>query len=642
MTKKRLQKVMAQVYEAFGQEKTAEIADDLKDLGFYYATVSGLSIGMSDFEPIEGMSGLLDDGEVRATAISEQYEEGFITDDERHRLTVENWTKVETKVQELLAQQLVGQDSSMAIAIDSGARGNLSQLKNAVGMLGVQQDAAGNAIELPVKSGYVEGLGPLEYFTGTRGTRKALIDIALKTADAGYLTRRLVDVAQDVFTIEDDSSDPGFAMMRSDADYVGVSYSSRLVGRFAAEDIKGYVKKGELINLETAEKIQADDKLDGVKIMSALSCTNVRGVSQKSYGVDPATGVMVADHHPIGVIAAQSIGEPGTQLSLDSKHRSGGAIADDTAQGLSRIEELFEVRTPKGQAYLTEISGVANVWEEGDQYIVQVTADDNEKVTLTLGERKPALANGTEVVAGDVVAALEDASEPLIAPMAGKVNITKKEVVITPTKQSVVRYEIPGFKQIQVQDGDKVVAGQRLTNGSINLHDLMRLQGVESTQRYIMNEILRIFAAQGQNIADKHLEIIVRQMFSRVQIEEAGDSEFVTGDVVSKLAVVEANEGIVADKKNPAKYVQLLLGITKSSLSTDSFLSAASFQDTTRVLIAAATSGKVDKLYGLKENVILGRKIPVGTGAKVDEETEEDDLEANVVMSDSGTTETDV
>jgi DNA-directed RNA polymerase subunit beta' len=642
MTKKRLQKVMAQVYEAYGQEKTAEIADDLKDLGFHYATISGLSIGMSDFEPIEGMSGLLDDGEVRATAISEQYEEGFITDDERHRLTVENWTKVETKVQELLAQQLVGQDSSMAIAIDSGARGNLSQLKNAVGMLGVQQDAAGNAIELPVKSGYVEGLGPLEYFTGTRGTRKALIDIALKTADAGYLTRRLVDVAQDVFTIEDDTSDPGFAMRRSDADYVGVSYSSRLVGRFAAEDIKGYVKKGELINLETAEKIHADEKLDGVKIMSALSCTNVRGVSQKSYGVDPATGVMVADHHPIGVIAAQSIGEPGTQLSLDSKHRSGGAIADDTAQGLSRIEELFEVRTPKGQAYLTEISGVANVWEEGDQYIVQVTADDNEKVTLSLGERKPTLANGTEVVAGDVVAALEDASEPLIAPMAGKVNVSKKEVVITPTNQSVVRYEIPGFKQIQVQDGDKVVAGQRLTNGSINLHDLMRLQGVESTQRYIMNEILRIFAAQGQNIADKHLEIIVRQMFSRVQIEEAGDSEFVTGDVVSKLAVVEANEGIVAEKKNPAKYVQLLLGITKSSLSTDSFLSAASFQDTTRVLIAAATSGKVDKLYGLKENVILGRKIPVGTGAKVDEETDEDELEANVVMNDSGARETDV
>jgi DNA-directed RNA polymerase subunit beta' len=277
---------------------------------------------------------------------------------------------------------------------------------------------------------------------------------------------------------------------------------------------------------------------------------------------------------------------------------------------------LFEVRTPKGQAYLTDIAGTVNTWEEGDHYVVQVTADSKEKVTLSLGERKSAVKNGSDVAHGDVVAALEDGSEPLVAPLTGKAEVSKGKIVITPTKQSVLRYEIPGFKQLQVADGDKVVAGQRLTNGSINLQDLMRLQGVESTQRYIMNEILKIFAGQGQNIADKHLEIIVRQMFSRVQIEESSDSDFVTGDIVSKLAVVEANEALTAAKKQPAKYVQLLLGITKSSLSTDSFLSAASFQDTTRVLIAAATSGKVDKLYGLKENVILGRKIPVGTGAR--------------------------
>ncbi len=626
MTKKRLQQVMADVYALYGQEKTAQIADDLKDLGFHYATISGLSIGMGDFAPIVGMNDVLVTGEDRSAAISDQYEEGFITDDERHRLTVDNWTKVETKVQDMLSDQMVGQDSSMAIAINSGARGNISQLMSAVGMLGVLQDAGGNVIELPIKSGYINGLNPLEYFTGTRGTRKALIDIALKTADAGYLTRRLVDVSQDVFTINDDTNDPGFAMLRADAEYIGVAYGSRLVGRFAAEKLNGYLKKGEAISAEVAAKIDADSAVDGVKIMSGLSCTNVRGVSQKSYGVDPATGNLVAENHPIGVIAAQSIGEPGTQLSLDSKHRSGGAIADDTAQGLSRIEELFEVRAPKGQAYLTEISGVANTWEEGDHYVVQVTANDKEKVTLNLGERKPAVSSGTEVVAGDVVAALEDASEPLIAPMAGKANVTDKAVIITPTKQSVVRYEIPGFKQLQVRDGDKVASGQRLTNGSINLHDLMRLQGVEPTQRYIMSEILKIFAAQGQNIADKHLEIIVRQMFSRVQIEEALDSEFVTGDIVSKLAVVEVNETLLADSKKPAKYNQLLLGITKASLSTDSFLSAASFQDTTRVLIAAATSGKVDKLYGLKENVILGRKIPVGTGVKTDEDEAEDDL----------------
>jgi DNA-directed RNA polymerase subunit beta' len=622
MTKKRLQKVMAAVYAQYGQEKTAEIADDLKDIGFRYATGSGISMGMGDFESVKGMKDVIAEGEKRAAAISEQYEQGFITEDERYRLTVDNWTRVDSHVQELLAEQMIGKDSSMAIAITSGARGNISQMKMSVGMLGVVAGASGEAIELPIKSGYIQGLDPLEYFTGTRGSRKALIDIALKTADAGYLTRRLVDVSQDVFTIDEATQDPGFAMTREDAEEIGVRYASRLEGRYVAEPIKGYIKQGELITHEIAEKIDADAAIDNVKIMSALSCTSVRGVGQKSYGVDPATGLLVAEHHPIGVIAAQSIGEPGTQLSLDSKHRSGAVLADDTAQGLSRVEELFEARTPKGQAYLTDISGVANTWEEGDHYVVQVTADAKENVKINLGERKPHLASGSDVAIGDVVAALEDGSEPLIAPMAGKVEITDKAVIITPTKQSVLRYEIPGFKQLQIKDGDKVVAGQRLTNGSINLHDLMRLQGVEPTQRYIMNQILQIFAGQGQNIADKHLEIIVRQMFSRVQIEEAGDSEFVTGDIVSKLAVAEANEALVAEGKNPAKSTQLLLGITKASLSTDSFLSAASFQDTTRVLIGAATSGRVDKLYGLKENVILGRKIPVGTGygAKAREE----------------------
>jgi DNA-directed RNA polymerase subunit beta' len=633
MTKKRLQKVMSQVYAAYGQEKTAEIADDLKDVGFYYATLSGISMGMGDFEDIIGMDAVVDAGEERAAAIAEQYEEGFITEDERYRLTVDNWTKVDAHVQDMLTKQMVGRDTSMAIAITSGARGNIGQMKNAVGMLGVQSDATGGAIELPIKSGYVRGLNPLEYFTGTRGTRKALIDIALKTADAGYLTRRLVDVSQDVFTLNDDTIDPGFAMLRIDAETIGVPYSSRLLGRFAAEDVKGHIKSGEMFTAAVAEAIMADDKLDGIKIMS---CTNVRGVSQKSYGVDPATGLIVADRHPIGVIAAQSIGEPGTQLSLDSKHRGGGVLADDSAQGLSRIEELFEVRTPKGQAYLTEISGDALVWEEGDHYVVQVTADADKNITLDLGERKANLKSGTDVNVGDVIASLDDKSEPLVAPMAGTVEFTKKQAIISPTKHSVVKYEIPGFKQITIIDGDQVVAGQRLTNGSINLQDLMRLQGVESTQRYVMNEILSIFAGQGQNIADKHLEIIVRQMFSRVQIEDASDTDFVTGDIVSKLAVVEANEALVAEGREPAQYTQLLLGITKASLSTDSFLSAASFQDTTRVLIAAATSGKIDRLYGLKENVILGRKIPVGTGVRNDDDDLDLDseLEADIVIGD--------
>ncbi len=635
MTKKRLQKVMAAVYQKYGQAITAEIADNLKDVGFRYATLSGLSMGMMDFEPIAGMKEVISGGEARSAAISDQYDQGFITDDERHRLIIDSWTKIDTKVQDMLAEQMKDQDGSMAIAITSGARGNISQMKMSVGMLGVFQDAGGNVIELPIKSGYIQGLNPLEYFTGTRGTRKAVIDIALKTADAGYLTRRLVDVSQDVFTFDDEAEagDPGFAMLRADAKAIGVPYASRLEGRFAADAIKGHIKAGELFTKQIAEAVDADEKLDGVKILSVLSASSVRGVPQKSYGVDPATGLLVAAHNPIGVIAAQSIGEPGTQLSLDSKHRSGAVVGDDTAQGLSRIEELFEVRTPKGQAYLTDIAGVANTWEEGDHYIVQVTANEKDNLVLELAGRKPKIATGTDVAIGDVLASAEAGAEPLVSPMAGKAEITDKQIIVVPTGQSVVRYEIPGFKQLTVADGDKVVAGQRLTNGSINLHELVRLQGVEPTQRYIMNEILGIFAGQGQNIADKHLEIIVRQMFSRVQIEEAGDSEFVTGDVVSKLAVVEANDALVADKKEPAKVTQLLLGITKASLSTDSFLSAASFQDTTRVLIAAATSGKIDKLYGLKENVILGRKIPVGTGYGASNALDEGDEVADEVAA---------
>ncbi len=634
MTKKRLQAVMAAVYQKYGQEKTAEIADDLKDIGFRYATISGLSMGMGDFEPIIGLEGAIADGETRSAAISDQFEDGFITDDERHRLTVDNWTKVDSQVQKMLSEQMKTQDGSMAIAITSGARGNVSQMKMSVGMLGVFQDAGGNIIELPVKAGYMQGLTPLEYFTGTRGTRKAVIDIALKTADAGYLTRRLVDVSQDVFTIDDepaDATDPGFAMLRADANAIGVSYASRLQGRYAAEDLKGRIKSGELFSKEIAEAIDADEKLDGIKIMSALSASSVHGVPQKSYGLDPATGNLVASHNPIGVIAAQSIGEPGTQLSLDSKHRSGAVLADDTAQGLSRVEELFEARMPKGQAFLSDISGVVNAWEEGEHYVVQVTANDTDKLELALDGRTAQIASGSDVAIGDVLASDDSGSNPLIAPMAGKAELTNNAVIIAPTSKSVMRYEIPGFKQLMVKDGDTVLAGQRLTNGSLNLHDLMRLQGVESTQRYIMNEILGIFAGQGQNIADKHLEIIVRQMFSRVQVEDAGDSEFVTGDVVSKLAVAEANELLAAAGKQPAKVTQLLLGITKASLSTDSFLSAASFQDTTRVLIAAATSGRVDKLFGLKENVILGRKIPVGTGYgasnALDEGDDDDSIE---------------
>ncbi|HEX5797096.1 MAG TPA: DNA-directed RNA polymerase subunit beta' [Candidatus Saccharimonadales bacterium] len=627
MTKKKLAAVMARIYQKYGQAISAEIADDLKSLGFEYATRSGLSMGMSDFVDIEKLSETLDKAEKRATAVSEQYDEGFITDEERYRLTIETWTDADSEIQRSLTKQFLGEDNAMSLAVTSGARGSIVQVKQIIGSVGILSDATGRAMELPVKSNYRDGLDPLEYFTSTRGARKGLIDTALKTADSGYLTRRLVDVAQDVFTTEEGAADPGFAMYRSDAQEIGVSYASRLYGRYTAEKIGSYINKGKLITKEVADKIDADSSLDGVKIMSVLSYSGVRGVNPKSYGLDPATGKLVTSDNPIGVIAAQSIGEPGTQLTLRTFHSGGVAAADDITQGLPRVEELFEVRVPKGKAFLSEIPGKVSIVEEDENYTVQVTDDKAQTAKLTVGERTIKVAAGSEVAVGDVVASSDDGEDPLIAPVAGKVSVTKKYIKITPAGHSIVKYEIPTYKQLLVKDGDMVEAGDRLTSGSINLHDLMRLKGVEATQRYIMNEILRIFASQGQNIADKHLEIIVRQMFSRVQIEEPGDSEFVTGDIVSKLSVVEANEALSKQGKKPAVFNQLLLGITKASLSTDSFLSAASFQDTTRVLIAAATSGKVDNLFGLKENVILGRRIPVGTGAVDDTEDEESEIQ---------------
>ncbi len=617
MTKKKIQNVMAQVYEKYGQEKTAEIADDLKDLAFQYATVSGLSTGIDDLTDVVGMDELVDGAETKSQQINDQYEAGFMTDDERYRLTVENWTKVDGQVQKMLSEQLLSEDNSMSISVISGARGSVGQMKELVGMLGVLSDTSGRAIELPVRSSYKKGLKQLEYYTATRGTRKGLIDIALRTADSGYMTRRLVDVSQDVFIVDEEVVDPGFPIYRLDTDETGIPMSSRLEGRFAAEDVKQdktvFVKKGDLITRTIAADIEKSD-VEVVKIMSPLTCGAVRGVSKKSYGLDPATGQLVVDRHPVGVIAAQSIGEPGTQLSLDSKHRAGAVIADETAKGLNRVDELFEVRTPKGQAFVSEIAGEVSVREEGDHYIVQVSGNEEERVVLKVGERMITIANGQEVVVGDVVASLEGGESPLVSPITGSVELIDGNVVITPTAQTVVRYEIPGFKQLVVKNGDIITAGDRLTIGSINLHELMSLKGVIETQRYILNEIGKLFAAQGQNIAGKHMEIVIGQMFSRVSIEEPGDSDFVTGDIVSKAAVLEANQQLASEGKKPAEFVQLLLGITKVSTWADSFLSAASFQDTTRVLIAAATSGKVDHLYGLKENVILGRKIPVGTG----------------------------
>jgi DNA-directed RNA polymerase subunit beta' len=621
MTKKRLNEVLSQVFDTYGQDLTAQIADDLKDISLKYATEAAVSTGMADYFEVNGLEEIIAEGDSRAKEIHDQYDMGLITDEERYSLTVGAWRGVDKQVTDLLQGLLKDEDTSIAVMVDSGARGNLSNIKLAAAMIGVMVDATGKEIELPIRSSYKKGLSPLEAFVATRGTRKGLIDTALKTADSGYLTRRLVDVSQDVFTTNEEGNDPGFTIFRAESEETMVNFGDRVYGRCAAEDIKlngGIITtKGDAISRAAADAIQASD-LQEVKIFSILTDSSLRGISVKSYGIDMATGKLVKTYQPVGVIAAQSVGEPGTQLTLNTFHASGVA-GEDITTGLPRVEELFEARTPKGQAYLTEVSGTIETWEDGETYIVQVTPQEGKSETLELDDRIVRIKAGSDVRAGDVLASDEDERRPLVAPFDGSVATNKKAIVLTAGAAAPVRYEIPGFKQLTVTSGDMVKAGDRLTSGSISLHELMNLKGVESTQRYIINEVLRIYAAQGQDISPKHLEILVRQMFSRVQIEDPGDSLFVTGDIASKAAVIEANSELTKERKTPIEFTQLLLGITKVSTWSDSFLSAASFQDTTRVLINAATSGRVDKLYGLKENVIIGRKIPVGTGAPKDE-----------------------
>jgi len=613
--KKELKRVLAQIFDKYGAEETATTADRMKGLAFRFATVSAVSTGMQDYLSFEEIGTFVAEGDAKTAAISEQYDQGLITDDERYSLTVGNWRAVDRKIEDFLREELKTMDTSISTMVNSGARGTLSNVKLASAMIGTMVDATNREIELPVRSNYKRGLSSLEAFVATRGARKGLIDTALKTADSGYLTRRLVDVSQDVFTVSDvDGDDAGFTIYRSESEYTMIDFGNRLYGRYTAEEVPGIVGKDELITKQIANKIQAEESITDVKIQSVLSTNNLRGIPQKSYGIDMATGNLVASAEPVGVIAAQSVGEPGTQLTLNTFHSSGVGGSDIT-QGLPRVEELFEARTPKGQAVMSEVAGLVDLWEDGKKYVVQVTPDAGHVERMPLEGRTAAIKSGSNVKVGDVLATTEGEAHPLVAPFDGVVEIAEDTVVIAANASAPVRYEVPGNMQLVVKKGDVIEAGERLTIGSLNLHDLMRLKGTEATQRYIINEVLRIYAAQGQDVADKHLEIIVRQMFSRVQIEDPGDSTFVMGDIVSKASVVDANVTLAGAGKTPAQYTQLLLGITKVSIWSDSWLSAASFQDTTRVLINAATSGRADHLKGLKENVIIGRRIPVGTGA---------------------------
>ena len=634
ITKKHLGNIIQFLLEFYGQEKTAYVLDDLKSLGFKYVTRSGYSLGMDDFGSIPEKPELLRQGDEQIRLVEEQYQEGLLTDSERHAKVMEIWTSIKDKVVSHNKEGL-NKDASVFAMIESGARGSWGQLGQVIGMKGLVASPSGEIIELPVKGNFKEGFDVLEFFISSHGTRKGLSDTALRTANAGYLTRRLVDVAQDVVTLEDDCGDKdGEVFTREQSDQMGQKLSARVIGRFVLAPVKDgrktIVKEGEVITEAAARKID-QAAIKEVHVRSVLQCELPKGVCVKCYGFDLSNNQIVKKGTAVGIIAAQSIGEPGTQLTMRTFHL-GGVAGGDITQGLPRVEELFEARSPKRKAILAEHSGVVGI-EDADgkiitsptgrkifegrrgQKIIKLTYEGHDEMTVRVHKADELkVADGQEVTSGDVILVRGTSGEEIMAKHSGKVLLDKNKIVLSFEGQHVKEFIIPIGYKLWVKDGDKVEKGDQLTEGSVDLNELHELKGRDAVQRYILTEIQEIYASQGQRLNDKHVEIIIKQMFSRVYIEDPGETDLLPGETVEKSQWLIANGKYRKDSASAAQARELFLGISKVSLSTQSFLSAASFQETARVLINAAINGKVDYLEGLKENVIIGRLIPVGTG----------------------------
>ena len=570
--KKGLKQILQKVINTHGATKTAEVLDDIKAMGYKYSTRAAMTVSVSDMTVPAKKAEMLDKAQERVDKITKDYRRGIITEEERYKSVVRTWENADEQLKNLLIDGLDKYNNLFMMA-DSGARGSNQQIKQLAGMRGCMADTMGRTIELPIKSNFREGLDVLEYFISAHGARKGLSDTALRTADSGYLTRRLVDVSQELVIREMDCSEnratiPGMEVEGFSAGKEVIeSISDRLLGRYAAEDIVDeagnvLVKANHLITPRRVDNI-VKAGIKKAKIRTILTCKCKNGICSKCYGSNLATGEAVQVGEAVGIIAAQSIGEPGTQLTMRNFHSGGIAGGDDITQGLPRVEELFEARKPKRVAILSEIDGLAQIKETKK----------------------------------------------------------KREVVVTNEETGEIRtYPIPFNSRIMIDDidgkGQMVKTGDVITDGSVDPHDLLRIQGVRSVQDYILREVQSAYRLQGVELNDKHIEVIVRQMLKKVRVEEAGDTDFLPGTMVDALELEEVNERLESEGKKPAEITKEILGISKAALATSSFLSAASFQETTKVLTEAAIKGKVDPLIGLKENVIIGKLIPAGTGMK--------------------------
>ena len=572
--KKQLKQILEKVINTHGVTKTAEVLDDIKATGYKYSTRAAMTVSISDMTVPPQKPEMIQNAQNIVDKITKNYKRGLITEEERYKEVVETWKKTDDELTKALLNGLDKYNNIFMMA-DSGARGSDKQIKQLAGMRGLMADTTGHTIELPIKSNFREGLEVLEYFMSAHGARKGMSDTALRTADSGYLTRRMVDVSQELIVRETDCCEnrdeisgmyvKGFMDGKEEIE----NLQERITGRFSCETITNkdgevLVKANHMITPKRAARIMKEGvnanggPIDEVKIRTILTCKCKVGVCAKCYGANMATGEAVQVGESVGIIAAQSIGEPGTQLTMRTFH-SGGVAGGDITQGLPRVEELFEARKPKGLAIITEIPGVAVI-------------NDTKK---------------------------------------------KREIIVTnPENGDSKTYLIPYGSRIKIVDGQVLEAGDELTEGSVNPHDILRIKGVRAVQDYMLREVQRVYRLQGVEISDKHIEVLVRQMLKKIRIEENGDTDFLPGTLVDVLEFEEVNEKLEKEGKTPAEGKQIMLGITKASLATESFLSAASFQETTKVLTEAAIKGKVDHLVGLKENVIIGKLIPAGTGLK--------------------------
>lgn len=618
MNKKNLKKVVIECFEKCGREETIKLVDDLKKIGFEWATKSGTTFSMADMHVPKKKSEIIEDAEAKTAEIESHFRKGLLTNEERYAKVVDLWTKVKSDVTEAMLDELP-QESSIFLMINSGARGNEENVTQMAGMKGLVANPAGKTIELPIKANFKEGFTVLEYFISTHGARKGKSDTALRTSDSGYLTRRLVDVAQDVIITEEDCKDPeGIIVTKAETQEMGESFSNRIIGRFTAEavkDSKGKILVGvnQEITDSIAKEIEENKDILDVKIRSILSCKTPWGVCQKCYGRDLARNGLVKLGEAVGVIAAQSIGEPGTQLTMRTFH-IGGVAAEDITQGLPRVEELFEARIPHMQAVISEIKGTIDVEELQEEKIIKVFSEEipQDKYTIPK-DYKINIKDGARVESKTDLAKSKD-GRSIKAKAPGKAKIKGEEIIVTRPEGPVKEYRVSKLATLKVRKGEKVNQGDQLTEGSVNPFELQKISGIRAMQKYIIKEVQQIYASQGQSINDKHLEIIVRQMFSKVRIKNGGDSKYLPGGIVDKYRLEALNQALKKEGKRPTTADVLLLGITRAALNTESFLSAASFQETTRELIKAATTGKIDELRGLKENVIIGKLIPAGTG----------------------------